>query len=144
MTTDNLRKRGMPKPLECCLCKEFESVTHLFFDCIVANQMWSTVQEVFGVEICDYYSLASKWLCGKRHLQLNVVSSAVLWSLWINRNNIVFNRKIWLNLKQVWHLILLHLRNWKVPFKHLEWPMVDKFMILLSSKLQSPLEIMPG
>ena len=144
MTTDNLRKRGMPKPLECCLCKEFESVTHLFFDCIVANQMWSTVQEVFGVEICDYYSLASKWLCGKRHLQLNVVSSAVLWSLWINRNNIVFNRKTWLNLKQVWHLILLHLRNWKVPFKHLEWPMVDKFMILLSSKLQSPLEIMPG
>ena len=68
----------------------------------------------------------------------------MLWSLWINRNNIVFNRKIWLNLKQVWHLILLHLRNWKVPFKHLEWPMVDKFMILLSSKLQSPLEIMPG
>ena len=32
MTTDNLRKRGMPKPLECCLCKEFESVAHLFFD----------------------------------------------------------------------------------------------------------------
>ena len=144
MTTDNLRKRGLPKPLEYCLCKEFESVKHLFFDCIVACQMWGLVKEVFEVEIYDFYSLASKWLCTKKHLQLNVVTSAIVWSLWINRNNIVFNRKMWLNLKQVWHLILLHLRKWQVPFKNLEWLLVDRFADLLAKRLQSPLEIMPS
>jgi hypothetical protein len=30
-----------------------------------------------------------------------------MWSLWNNRNNIVFNHRTWLNLKQVWYLALL-------------------------------------
>jgi hypothetical protein len=29
MTRDNLRKRGIPKPLECSLCREIESVSHV-------------------------------------------------------------------------------------------------------------------
>ena len=31
MTRDNLRARGIPKPLECEICKEIEIVKHLFF-----------------------------------------------------------------------------------------------------------------
>ena len=40
----------MPKPMECGPCKEFESVTHLFFDGIVANQMWAE----WGSFLCSY------------------------------------------------------------------------------------------
>jgi hypothetical protein len=29
MTMDNLRERGMTKPLECEMCKEIETVKHL-------------------------------------------------------------------------------------------------------------------
>jgi hypothetical protein len=36
MTRDYLRKRGMPKPLECSLCKDIETVTHLFFECLIS------------------------------------------------------------------------------------------------------------
>jgi hypothetical protein len=31
MTRDNLRRRGIPKPLEYNFCRDFESVFHMFF-----------------------------------------------------------------------------------------------------------------
>jgi hypothetical protein len=65
MTRDNLRHRGIQKTLVCELCSELESIKHLFFDCLVSRLLWSVVQEIFGVEIVDYLSLASKWLCNK-------------------------------------------------------------------------------
>ena len=92
MTRDNLRKRGIPKPLECDLCKEIETVTHLFFECIVARNVWDIVEEVFGVNIIHFESLATKWLCDTRYMHVNIVYAAVLWSIWNNRNGIVFNR----------------------------------------------------
>jgi hypothetical protein len=57
------------------------------------------VYESFGVMITDFLSLESKWLCNTRYMQLNIVSSAVLWSILNNRNSIVFNRKPWMNIK---------------------------------------------
>jgi hypothetical protein len=81
LTRDNLRKKGIPKPLECSLCKEIESVSHLFFDCLISRLLWHEVQEIFNAEIKDFLSLASKWLCSKRFLQLNVVSSAIIWTI---------------------------------------------------------------
>jgi hypothetical protein len=60
MTRDNLRHRGIPKPHECELCREFKSVKHLFFDRLVSKLLWSEVKEIFGVEVNDYLSLASK------------------------------------------------------------------------------------
>jgi hypothetical protein len=78
MTRDNLRRRGIQKPLVCELCSELESVKHLFFDCLVSRLLWSVVQEIFDIEIADYLSLASKWICNKKLEQFNVVSSAVM------------------------------------------------------------------
>ena len=79
----------------------------------MARVVWDEVNKFFGCSIVDYVSLASKWLCNKRHMHLNVVSSAVLWGIWNNRNNLVFNRKIWMNMKHVWSMILAYLRSWK-------------------------------
>jgi hypothetical protein len=99
LTRDNLRKRGIPKPLECSLCKEIESVSHVFFDRLISRLLWHEVQEIFNVQITDFLSLASKWLCSKRFLQLKGVSSTIIWTIWNNMNSIVFNRSPWLNLK---------------------------------------------
>jgi hypothetical protein len=54
MTRDNLRRRGMPKPLECSLCKEIESVKHLFFECLVSELLWDLVFEVFGIRVTGF------------------------------------------------------------------------------------------
>jgi hypothetical protein len=141
MTRDNLRRRGIPKPMECSFCKEFESVHHLFFDCLVAKQIWSLVEEVFRYRVEKYLDIASRWLCNKKFLQFNFISSAVLWGIWNSRNSLVFNRLTWLNLKQVWSVILSYLRNWKVPFKDQVWKEVDLFMELLVRRIKAPLRL---
>jgi hypothetical protein len=58
----------------------------------------------------------------KRFLHFNLVSSAVLWALQINRNNLVFNNVVWLNIKNVWRLVLSFLKDWNVPFKGKKQP----------------------
>jgi hypothetical protein len=68
MTRDNLRKRGMPKRLECNLCKEIETVKHIFFECLISDLLWDMVFEVFGIRVTDFLSIASRWLYNTRHL----------------------------------------------------------------------------
>jgi hypothetical protein len=143
MTRDNLRRRGIPKPMECSFCREFESVQHLFFDCIVARQVWGLVKEICKFTVEKYIDVAGRWLCNKRFLQFNFISSAILWGIWNSRNSLVFNRLTWLDLKQVWRVILSYLRNWKVPFKDQMWEEVDLFMKHLSNKIKAPLELEP-
>jgi hypothetical protein len=67
MTRDNLRTRGMVKPLECEMCKELETVKHLMFDCIVARLLWTIVEKVFDCSINNFESIASKWLCNNKN-----------------------------------------------------------------------------
>jgi hypothetical protein len=90
------------------------------FKCIVARLLWDEVFKIFNIVVTDFESIATKWLCNKKFLHFNLVSSAVLWTLWINRNNLVFNKTTWLNSKKVWRLALCFLKEWKVPFKDLE------------------------
>jgi hypothetical protein len=80
MTRDNLRARGMVKPLECEMCKETETVKHIMFECIVARLIWDDVFKIFDIAVTDFESIASKWLCNKKFLHFNLVSSAVIWN----------------------------------------------------------------
>jgi hypothetical protein len=50
-TIDNLNKKGMDKPVYCCMCSENESISHLFFEYVVARAIWKFVVEFFGFEI---------------------------------------------------------------------------------------------
>jgi hypothetical protein len=110
----------MVKPLEYEMCKEIETVKHLMFECTVARLIWDDVFKIFDIDVTDFESVASKWLCNKKFLHFNLVSSVVIWTLWINRNNLLFNKTTWLNINQVWCLSLSFQKDWKVPFKDLE------------------------
>jgi hypothetical protein len=105
MIRDNLSTIGMVKTLMCEMCKEFESFKHLMFEHIVSRLQWDDVQ-VFGISVSNFESIASKWLCNKRFLHFNLVSSTTLWGLWINRNNRIFNKVTWINIKHVWRQVL--------------------------------------
>jgi hypothetical protein len=95
------------------------------------------VFDVFGIRVTDFLSIASRWLCNTIHLQFNFVSSAILWSIWNNRNSIVFNRKTWLNMKHVWHLALSYLRRWKTLFKTQVWTKSGSIYRTVDSKAQA-------
>jgi hypothetical protein len=100
--------------------KEIETVKHLMFECVVSRIPWDDVFKIFDIFVNDFETIASKWLCNKKFLHFNLVSSAVLWTLWINRNNLVFNKTTWLDIKQVCPLALSFPKDWKVPFKEME------------------------
>ena len=58
---------------------EARSRKKLFFECIVAVNVWRIISEVLGVDIgSDYVSVAKFWIANKKHVITNVVSSAVL------------------------------------------------------------------
>lgn len=51
MTRDNLRKRHIIKPLECVFCAKHETNHHLFFDCVVAKNIWSFISQFFQKDL---------------------------------------------------------------------------------------------
>ena len=77
-------------------------------------------------------------------MHLNVVCAAILWSIWNNRNGLVFNRHTWMNIKQVWRRAHSYLKEWKVPFKELDGGKIGQFMDLLMELIRSPLSLEPG
>jgi hypothetical protein len=82
LTEDNLEKRRVDNK-SCLFCSEPESVHHLFFDCIVAKQIWVLISEAIGFQIGqDFESVAKRWLCNKKLGLVDMISSAVCRSLW--------------------------------------------------------------
>ena len=113
MTRDILRKRHIIKPLDCVFCTEQETNHHLFFDCVVARNIWSFVNLFFQKNLgTNFESVARFWISNKKNLALNVVSSTVLWCLWKYRNSMIFNNTIWTSINQVWRLIHRMLKFW--------------------------------
>ena len=80
LTRDVLESRE--KHLEdntCPFCSERETSHHLFFECVVAKQVWAIISELLGLEIgSDFESVGSRWLSNKRFLVHNMFSSATL------------------------------------------------------------------
>jgi hypothetical protein len=84
LTQDNLEKRRVVDT-SCLFCAEKENVCHLLFECVVARMAWEVISEVVGVRLGqDYESIAKLWLCNTKFGVINIISSAVCWSIWKN------------------------------------------------------------
>lgn len=52
----------------CLFCLEFESVQHVFFECVVAKQCWCMISEVVKVKVGDnLVEIGKFWLSDKKH-----------------------------------------------------------------------------
>jgi hypothetical protein len=142
MTEDNMKKRNMNKPECCILCSESETINHLFFDCIVAREIWQIISKFFAIPLgTDYLSIARFWLSNKKNAVLNSVCSATLWCIWKFRNDMIFNGQPWLNLHQIIRMILLSIRRWRIIFKDLMLYKVDQFCAFLEQVLKTRFEL---
>jgi hypothetical protein len=73
-TVDNLNKRGLNKPVQCCFCNENESINHLFFECMIAKAIWRYVCEFLKYDMgTDYISIVSKWLHKDKFYGVNII-----------------------------------------------------------------------
>jgi hypothetical protein len=54
------------------------------------------------------------WLCKKKFGVINIVTSAVCWSLWKLRNSTIFQEVTWMGMKLLWQKVVPMLRCWRI------------------------------
>lgn len=62
LVRNNLAKRQHVNDKTCLLCGEDETVAHLFFECVVAQRVWSEVSDFLGLDIGENFELVAKLL----------------------------------------------------------------------------------
>ena len=97
LTKDNLAKRNWQGSLQCCFCHHDETITHLFFQCKLARSIWSVIQVASNLyPPRSAANIFGNWLRGIDHkyrILIRVGAIAIIWSLWLCRNEMVFNDK---------------------------------------------------
>ena len=98
LTKDNLAKRNWQGSTKCVLCHHDENIMHLFFQCSFARSIWAAIQVASNLyPPSTVTNIFSNWLHGIDNTfrnRLRVGAIALLWSLWLCRNDRVFNAKL--------------------------------------------------
>jgi hypothetical protein len=108
-----------------------ESCQHLFFDCVVAANIWERIVDALGVDfqISNMHDVAALWNDRKKCKKCNMISAAVLRTIWITRNDHVFNRAQWFGMQDLWRRLACSCAQWKILLKEEE---KEELMSMLS------------
>ena len=95
LTKDNLARRNWTGDTKCTFCHYPETIYHLFFECFHAKFLWRTVHLLFGIApplgIDDLFDNWSKTGGNTRNSLLLTAATALCWTIWITRNEMVFD-----------------------------------------------------
>jgi hypothetical protein len=119
LTRDNLIKRQNVDDLTCVFCNELETCQHLFFDCVVASKIWRDIVVALGLnfKISIMHDISSLWNDFKKNNNINMIFAAMLRTIWITRNDFVFNRSQWLGMQGLWSRLVYSCAQWRVLLK---------------------------
>jgi hypothetical protein len=97
LTKDNLVKRNWHGSTQCVFCHQDETINHLFFHCRFARSIWSLIQVASSLypPTC-VPNIFGNWLHDidlRFRMLIRVGALVVIWSLWLCRNDKVFNDK---------------------------------------------------
>jgi len=94
---DNLAKHNWQGDKTCSFCYKPEIIRHLFFDCWFARMVWGVIFLALGVPKPHSVShMFGHWMGGfaKGLRSIALLGAATtVWSLWMNRNDFVFEKK---------------------------------------------------
>lgn len=114
LTKDNVSKRKQVEDRRCLFCCEEESAQHLFFECVVAKQMWICISDCLDVNLGSCFeSIGKLWLSNKKNIVLNIFTSA-LRGLWKLRNCLCFQNGSWRDVDYLLMQIVNMIHNWKL------------------------------
>ena len=89
-------RKNWKRSLKCCFCNYNESITHLFFDCHHAKEVWRIVYLATGLTPPRSVShMLGNWLsnlCDNERCVMLVGAAALCWVIWRCRKNIIFNK----------------------------------------------------
>jgi hypothetical protein len=116
LTRDNLVKRQSVDDLTCVFCNELETSNHLFFDCVLAKAVWSEIKFCIGAReaIVDINYVAKLWGDTRDNSALNMIYVALLWVLWLTRNDMYFKRNNWCGMQVIWRRLACTLAQWGI------------------------------
>lgn len=114
----NLAKRQHLNDLTCLFCCELETTNHLFFECVMAGQVWNTVHSLTGcLPLPTFENVTKMWGKNKLLQADNLVVSATLWAIWRCRNDICFNCTPWIGVQVIIRKIAGFCSLWKILCK---------------------------
>ena len=97
LTKDNLARRNWHGSKKCVFSHHDEKIKHLFFQCKVARSIWSVIQVALNLyPPRSVANIFGNWLHEIDHrfrILIRVGALAIIWSLWLCRNDMVFNAK---------------------------------------------------
>ncbi|WOH12510.1 hypothetical protein DCAR_0832014 [Daucus carota subsp. sativus] len=95
-----------------------ESLSHLFWNCTLANWTWNYISSWWSINSLSFKSrpFSIPYLLSlkpQRHVSKiwRMVVSASLWSIWLARNDFVFNKSK-INEKELTRLIFIRISKW--------------------------------
>ncbi|KAI0498665.1 hypothetical protein KFK09_019555 [Dendrobium nobile] len=154
-TDDNMIYKGLSLASKCQCCVHTENIHHVLISGPVAVRTWAYFDDLFRLN-CFNYHLPLKvflncWLIKvKGHIR-NVIPCLILWFLWLERNNSIFNNvkmnhlNVIQNVKDkvaaLWAVNLLYnkdFENYSQVCEHFGIPMAISIPLMRSYKWIKP------
>ncbi|KAF8669944.1 hypothetical protein HU200_051126 [Digitaria exilis] len=103
-TASRIKRHNLQDDDACALCgQESETITHLLTGCVFSRELWFRLLHHVGAKsltpTTDELSLTSWWTRVRKlipkvaRMMLDTFIALVSWSIWLERNNLTFNRQ---------------------------------------------------
>jgi mannosylglycoprotein endo-beta-mannosidase len=116
-SNDHILNKHGPSDGRCALCGEWETADHIFFQCPLAQFLWSGVREMLSVSWNPYSRM--DWFIildslGERSKRLMwIFFAAQSWALWTTRNKFTIERKFPRQPADITFKLMLSLQLWR-------------------------------
>ena len=117
LTKVNLVKRNWHGSTKCVFCPLQETIKHLFFEWNFARSIWSSIQIASNLypskSVANVFGNCLHGIDKKLRTVISVRAIAVIWLLWLSRNDKVFNDKDSTRLHVLYRCTSI-LRSWSI------------------------------
>ena len=121
------------------VCGQIETTQHIFFVYFIANYCWWTYHDALfwsltPINLQQFLNLSS----GRGDVpkpRMIFLLACICWSLWLIRNDFVFNNKIITSPDVVVHRSIIFMQKWSILFKEKEISWISKTVEKLSRHL---------
>jgi hypothetical protein len=106
---------------QCALCGQVESISHIFFSCVLARFVWSGIREAFGVQwnpnnLVDFLAILQQLTPIVRQA-FWILFAAQSWALWLIRNKLTIENSFPKQPADCFYKTVMFLQLWRPLLK---------------------------